>query len=539
MYVRTTTHIQGNSLLKAYINEEESVCDRFDYNLNDDGMRARLASLQNRDFPRGELADLLHAFNQQLDADETTFRNIERLKDRDAVTVVCGQQAGFLTGPLFTLFKTIRTIQWARTQEMKLGVPVIPVFWIAGEDHDFPEINHLFLPSGDKLQKKALPRHEKVKQSVSDMKLDYQAAEELLQEAFLAYGETPFTKDLYKLAVDELHSSTTYVDFFGRLMAKLFAHEGVVFINAHDPELRKLEAPFFRELLMKNEAVHRHVFHSQEKLVKEGFGKPLDLDRELAHIFVHSKGERFLLERLSDQRFTDRQRTLLYDIDELLVMAENEPDKLSNNVVTRPLMQEYVLPVLTFVAGPGELLYWSVLKDAFHEFGFTLPPIVPRMHATIVDSTARKWMDTYQLTVEDICQEGVDVFRAQREAQLQTDQLGHILQQLSEHYEEMNTLFSSLAAELPDGQTVADAARRQWNKQRTWLEKRFGQSIRKAHQQELAGYPTLETLLFPGKTPQDRVYNGFYWLNRFGVDWIHELIAEPIVNDHYMQQIEL
>lgn len=58
--------------------------------------------------------------------------------------VVGGQQAGLLTGPLYTIHKVISIVLLAKQQEAALNVPVLPVFWIAGEDHDFAEINHVY-----------------------------------------------------------------------------------------------------------------------------------------------------------------------------------------------------------------------------------------------------------------------------------------------------------------------------------------------------------------------------------------------------------
>ena len=49
----------------------------------------------------------------------------------------------------------------------------------------------------------------------------------------------------------------------------------------------------------------------------------------------------------------------------MLRIAKEEPWLLSNNVATRPLMQDMVFPVLAFVGGPGEIAYWAVLKEAF------------------------------------------------------------------------------------------------------------------------------------------------------------------------------
>src|SRR5699024_11029072 len=109
----------------------------------------------------------LEEMNEQWHAPQATFRNIERLKDSNSVVVIGGQQAGMLTGPLYTIHKIISIIQFAKQKEAELNVPVIPLFWIAGEHHDFEEINHIIVPisgiSGvsmkkDKLKKPVIER---------------------------------------------------------------------------------------------------------------------------------------------------------------------------------------------------------------------------------------------------------------------------------------------------------------------------------------------------------------------------------------------
>lgn len=60
------------------------------------------------------------------------------------MAVVGGQQAGLLTGPLYSVNKAISVILLSKEQSEKLGIDVVPIFWIAGEDHDILEINHTY-----------------------------------------------------------------------------------------------------------------------------------------------------------------------------------------------------------------------------------------------------------------------------------------------------------------------------------------------------------------------------------------------------------
>ena len=87
---------------------------------------------------------------------------------------------------------------------------------------------------------------------------------------------------------------------------------------------------------------------------------------------------------------------------EMLRIAKEEPWLLSNNVATRPIMQDMVFPVLAFVGGPGEIAYWAVLKEAFHHLEMKMPIIVPRMSMTLVTPQVKHALDEKSFTVEDV-----------------------------------------------------------------------------------------------------------------------------------------
>src|SRR5260370_15810756 len=66
----------------------------------------------------------------------------DRLAAGDVLAVTTGQQPGLFTGPLYTVYKALSAIALAQQLERERRVPVEPVFWAAGDDHDFAEANH-------------------------------------------------------------------------------------------------------------------------------------------------------------------------------------------------------------------------------------------------------------------------------------------------------------------------------------------------------------------------------------------------------------
>ncbi|XRD25836.1 bacillithiol biosynthesis BshC [Lysinibacillus fusiformis] len=76
------------------------------------------------------------------------------------------QQAGILTVPLYSVHKAISVIVLAKEQSAKLQKSVVPVFWIAGEDHDLEEINHTYTVHGELLKKRAYSERSRRKTMV-------------------------------------------------------------------------------------------------------------------------------------------------------------------------------------------------------------------------------------------------------------------------------------------------------------------------------------------------------------------------------------
>src|SRR2546426_6397571 len=68
-----------------------------------------------------------------------------RLAAGEVLAVTTGQQPGLFTGPLSTIYKGLSAVALARRLERAWKIPIVPVFWVAGDDHDFAEANHAWV----------------------------------------------------------------------------------------------------------------------------------------------------------------------------------------------------------------------------------------------------------------------------------------------------------------------------------------------------------------------------------------------------------
>src|SRR6266513_2748580 len=85
-------------------------------------------------------AALVHALREQ----NGPSASLDLLAKPGAVAVVTGQQVGLFSGPAYTVYKALTAAKLARDL-MARGIPAVPIFWLATEDHDFAEINHAWV----------------------------------------------------------------------------------------------------------------------------------------------------------------------------------------------------------------------------------------------------------------------------------------------------------------------------------------------------------------------------------------------------------
>ncbi|RIO59161.1 bacillithiol biosynthesis BshC, partial [Mammaliicoccus sciuri] len=90
-----------------------------------------------------ELANIIKEYMSDLSLTEQQERNIGLLSE-GAKVIIGGQQAGLFGGPLYTFHKIFSIITLSEKLSNEYDKNVVPVFWIAGEDHDFDEVNHTY-----------------------------------------------------------------------------------------------------------------------------------------------------------------------------------------------------------------------------------------------------------------------------------------------------------------------------------------------------------------------------------------------------------
>ncbi len=527
---------QQSNLMKDYRNNEASIHSFFDYAAFGE-WKHRYHDLQKNVYKRQELCDVLQSINKQWQAPESTQKNIQRLRQSQAVTVIGGQQAGLLTGPLYTINKLISIIQLAREQEAELGVPVIPVFWIAGEDHDFAEVNHVYMCKEHQIQKNILKQHVQTKTSLTDMEMEHAKLKQWLDKLFEQLSETNHTKTLYHEIISCLSSSHTFVDFFAKLIFCLFPKEGVVLIDSGNKSVRQLESDYFVEMVESQPEISKAVCDSLDQLQSLGYTVGLSATPVDGHLFYYENGERILLQRSKEKGWTNKQNSIYFTTEQLKQIAKDTPEKLNNNVVTRPLMQEKLFPNLAFIAGPGEISYWSTLKTAFHHLQMKMPPVVPRLSLSIIDRTTDKLLSHCQLSAEQVINEGVREVKEKWLATTSYPSIKTITQEVQEQITKVHAPMRHLAASMrSDLGALANKNLDYIQNHIQYLENRLIKELQLQYQNDLATFDLLECTLHPENGLQERIWNPLPWLNMYGMSFTNRLLqyTYSFNNSHYL-----
>ncbi|WP_134687458.1 bacillithiol biosynthesis cysteine-adding enzyme BshC [Brevibacillus migulae] len=522
----------SNRLVDDYVNQRMGMQTFFPYTPYDQASyQARLSYLQRRPLPhREQLAEGLLAYNQAIGNHPDALARIHSLRQENAVVVIAGQQAGVLTGPLYTIHKAIHLIQAAKQLEEEHGVPVVPVFWIAGEDHDWEEINHLFLPAGEGLKKCRLDLAKTGKTSASMMPLDLDACRAFLASFFDGMTETEHTAALRRLAEETAAAADNVADWFARIMVSLFGKHGLVFVESSLPFVRELERPVFEQIIQQNEELGSLLLRADEQIKQNGYEPQLAIEENQAHFFLYEEGQRLLLERKQD-RFMTKDGRYRYSREQLLTMLETDPARFSANVVTRPLMQEHLFPTLAFIGGPGEVAYWAYFAEVFSHFGYQLPIVLPRMSITLVEGAITRYLQQLDLPATQV----LHGFAGWKEAwlkQIKTDsQAEHLLARFAQTKQELLHQYQPLVQDvIAFDQGLAELAEKNTVRlleQVDFLQQKIEQSLRNRHEVTLTRMQRVEQALLPEGRWQERVYSYFVFANKYGPELIDQLVAAP------------
>lgn len=309
--------------------------------------------------------------------------NIERIEESQTFTVCTGHQLCLFTGPLYFIYKIISTIRLA--EELKKNYPdynFVPVYWMASEDHDFEEINHINLFGKRIVWDRGSAVGNKY---VAAGNVGTGSLAKVIDELKLILGDTTNAKQLTRLFEQAYLNNTNLADATRFLVNSLFGKYGLVIIDANDTRLKKQFADILKDDLV-NQTNFKIVTSTILQLSASKYKSQVN-PREL-NCFYLKDGER---KRIVGSGSVDAATEIALT-PEMLQEVDTNPERFSPNVVLRPLYQQKILPNLAYIGGPGEIAYWLEYKAMFEHHKINFPVLVPRNFVMFVDAkTTQQW----------------------------------------------------------------------------------------------------------------------------------------------------
>ncbi len=365
------------------------------------------AELGSREYDRNALVDILNAQAKASGSDAASFESIERFRDPRSVVVIAGQQAGLYGGSLLSLIKALAVAKAAKLWSNSLGIPVIPVFWIAADDHDLDEIRSATLLSRTgQLVSVEYPNDQRHLSAGETILSDAQALMTASTQLAESVGSGEYAQWGTSLIADAYKPTEKFGSSFARLYAKLTARTGLVIFSPSDPTLKRLAQPWFEQVIKHQPEMNR-LFQTQSKALKaHGYHAQVEKREDAAFLFHHSPAREPIFR--SGENWKSESNN--WSTPELLKAIQNTPEEFSPDVITRPLLQSWLFPVLAQFGGPSEIAYLHQITPLFEEMSLIRPLQIARPGLTVIDRKTADLLDSAQVSLERLLTEEPDGF---------------------------------------------------------------------------------------------------------------------------------
>ncbi len=458
-----------------------------------------------------------------------------------AGTVVTGQQVGLFGGPLFTPFKAATALARAR-QATAEGHPHATIFWLASEDHDFAEINHVTFPSGRELAKLVYSSAPDAPCPVGGLALD-SAILPLVERAEELLGFSEASEELARA----YRPGRTFAQAFADFYAQIFSAQGLLILDAGGRAFHRLGAPVLRAALERADELHLALLERNRALESAGYHAQVAVAAQSSLLFLiddpkngdpknpGQTGERLALKRIAPtaaepgglwQAAGHGGRRNL-STGELLGILDSEPERISPSALLRPVFQDFLLSPSLVVGGPAEIAYFAQNAVLYERILGRGTPAEPRFSATLIEPAIGELLRKHELTLERVFAgdaSSLAQLLAARAlppaAKTKLAAAGNALDaELTALLEWMQAQDAGLGR---SAETAASKIRYQMNRLRT-----LAANFQLQREAALARHAeTIHQALYPTGVLQERVHGAAYYFARYGLELAEALCVQ-------------
>lgn len=447
---------------------------------------------ENLHYPDDRRAALVEALREQ----NAGNPSLDLLAQPGTVAVVTGQQVGLFSGPSYTIYKALTAARLAH-QLTEQGIPAVPVFWLATEDHDFAEVNHAFVFTGAyepvRLEVQGSNGGQRPAGSVAIEKFPT----DQLREALAAF---PYGDRVAELVARAYVPGATMGAAFEQLLRTLLDKWGILYVDPLNPALRHIAAPVLSDALTHAHELKKDLLQRNKELEEAGYHAQVHIEAQTSLFFLLD-GDRRISLRPQNGDYASKDR--VYSIADLVARA----DQLSPNALLRPVVQDYLLPTVSYVGGPAELAYMAQSQVLYRRLLGRMPVMIARSGFTILEHRAAKLLDRYGLRVQSLFQPEAVV----------REEIAHKLipAHLVDEFEDVRHNIAGSLNKLQDelmqfDPTLAKALERSRNKMLFQLAKMETKTERETLRRDARASEEAKCLLnlvYPEKHLQERIYS--------------------------------
>ncbi len=524
---------ESPQLFEDYLRNFNNVAPYFRWNPLNDWSNCIKERLHHYNW-RKEISGILHQQNLRWNSGTATMSNIECLAEPNSVAVVTGQQVGIFGGPLYTVYKILSTIKLAQHLNDRFDKwKFIPIFWMEIGDNDFREINHFYFFSiVNELVRFELPDQENDYRSVylREIPSNIDIIHEQLEKVSLP---SEFRDEILNKLRKNYAQGKSFSTAFAEFLHDNFGKYGLVVMDPTDKRLVNLARPLFEDVLEKSNEVQVEFNDNRQDLVQKGYHVQISLNSFQTLLFMENKNKdrsKILIEGEKVEIVNPKISEKITRQDLLKILTQS-PEKFTPNVALRPLLQDYLLPTVAYIAGPSEISYAAQLKPLYKLFGIVQPIFYPRVRITLVENKIHRLIEKFSFGFNQLFQNREKIIEEYikkvtnddilREYRVFENQIQVLIKNLKEPLIKMDpTLSGSL--EKTEKNMVTSLVK---------LRNKIDLSVKRKKEIEIGQLNKIILNLFPNKEYQERIVNSYYYLIKYGPDFIDHIYDSVNIGD--------
>ncbi|MBI4945558.1 MAG: bacillithiol biosynthesis cysteine-adding enzyme BshC [Bacteroidetes bacterium] len=495
-----------------YIDREPKLVTFYKYPPVLDSFRQAIKDISSQKFNRKLLVDVITEQYSKSNC-QLPIANCQLLLQENTFTVCTGHQLCLFTGQLYFIYKIISTINLSEQLNKKYPENnFVPVFWMASEDHDFDEVNHINL-FGKKVEWKN-------KKGGVVGKYSNKGLGDLIAELKTVLGDSKTASELVELFQNAYTKHADFSSATRYMVNELFGQYGLVVLDPDDARLKREFAEVIKDDLL-NSSAHKLVGKSIADL--ERVNHKVQVNPRDINIFYLLDNQRERIVK-ANESFNVQNTEIKFSKAELIKEIELHPERFSPNVVLRPLYQQKILPNLAYVGGPAEVSYWLEYKEMFDHYAINFPVLIPRNFVMIIDASVSEKLTKFGLNSEDVFLP-INELTAKYIKSISDEKIS-----LESEKENLTKLYKDISqkASLVDA-TIAssvDADLQKHLKEIDNLEKKMLRTFKQKNETAVNQIEKIKNKLFPNDVLQERYDNFIPFYLKHGKSFIEMLKAD-------------